>query len=307
MQRFDLERTGAVYMAGEWITGGRWYYYLYALGIKTPTGMLILMVVTAALSFLGKGYNAGWRHEALLVMPAIAVLTVVSSQTKFTGQCRYVLPALPFAFIWTAKAGRSFELRHSRVAAITGLCVSWASVSSLAQFPHSLGYVTELMGGPTRGSEHLIGSDGDWGQDLLYLKHWVASHPEATPLRVAFYGGYAPSTLGLCCRLPPPGKRDHGDSSLTPPGALGPQPGWYAVSVSVSRGLACFVYDCTRVGYLSSHCHYEYFERIKPVAWAGTSIAIYHVTRADALHARDEMRSHFDPSSKCNPRGGHAK
>lgn len=53
-----------------------------------------------------------------------------------------------------------------------GTCASWIIASSLWIYPHSLSYFNESIGGPLNGPYHLLGSNTDWGQDLLYLKKW---------------------------------------------------------------------------------------------------------------------------------------
>jgi hypothetical protein len=39
--------------------------------------------------------------------------------------------------------------------------------STLSVFPHSLAYFNEASGGPENGHKHLLGSNLDWGQDLI--------------------------------------------------------------------------------------------------------------------------------------------
>ena len=265
------------------------YFYLYALALKTPLGTLVLFALAMFLTAFATGYSANWRDEIAVLLPPTVILALVSSQTAFSIHSRYVLPALPFIFIWVSKTARAFELKHRAVAVIAGTALGWSVVSSLAQYPHSLSYFNELAGGPRGGPEHLIGSNVDWGQDLLYLKEWIERHSEAEPLRLAFYGGYDPAALGLRFSLPPPGWRDSQRSSISPPGPTGPRPGWYALSVSVPRGLPCVLYDGDGKRYLSIYCRYDYFLRFKPVAWAGQSIAIYHITLGEANRARREM------------------
>ena len=36
------------------------------------------------------------------------------------------------------------------------------------------------------GPAHLLDSNIDWGQDLLYLKDWLDKHPQARPLGLAY-------------------------------------------------------------------------------------------------------------------------
>ncbi len=71
---------------------------------------------------------------------------------------------------------------------------------------------------------------------------------------------------------------------------MGPQPGWYAISVSTLRGLKFSLPDGKGGwAYPESHQCYAYFQRFEPVAMAGYSIYIYHLTLEDANRARKEL------------------
>jgi hypothetical protein len=162
------------------------------------------------------------------------------------------------------------------------MALTWAVSASLAVYPHSLSYFNELAGGPTRGSEHLVDSNIDWGQDLLWLRRWLQEHPEATPFGLVYFGGLDPEVAGIEYTLPPTGSG---------PGALtrGPQPGWYAVSVTMLRGYHYSVPN--GVGGLQ-HLDgpaFAYFQRFEPVGRAGYSINIYHLTIEQANQARQEL------------------
>ncbi|OHB77279.1 MAG: hypothetical protein A2W31_13165, partial [Planctomycetes bacterium RBG_16_64_10] len=227
--------------------------------------------------------------EVVLLAPAAVVLVLVSSQTGFNHHLRYVLPALPFLFVWASQVAtvamknrvkpagaprprcvgaRIFSsCRFHASSLLFGAALLWSVTSSLQVYPHSLSYFNELAGGPTGGHAHLIHSNIDWGQDLLYLKRWLDGHPEARPLRAAYFGTVHPHHLGIEYRLPP----------VADPGAAVPQlePGWYAVSVNFLRGFPYHMYDekgdrqSLPMGALS------YFQKLRPAAMAGYSIYIY--------------------------------
>jgi hypothetical protein len=50
----------------------------------------------------GRRAEPGWRDEAVLLSPGL-LLAPVSSQTGFNHHLRYVLPALPFLFVWAGR------------------------------------------------------------------------------------------------------------------------------------------------------------------------------------------------------------
>jgi len=104
-------------------------------------------------------------------------------------------------------------------------------------------------------------SNTDWGQDLLYLKRWLDDHPEAKPLSLALWMPLIdPALAGI----------DH----VGPPPRDAPRPGWHAISVNEIHA--------DGGGYL-------YFLQLRPVASAGYSILIYHVTLEEARRLRRQL------------------
>jgi len=273
-QKWDFERTQWSYLRGEWKRGGWWYYYLYALAVKVPLGTWGLVLLALVVGPFRRAYSASWRDELVLVAPLVVVLALASSQTGFNHHLRYVLPIFPFAFIGASKVARAVERKHRAIASISVAALAWSVASSLSIYPHSLSYFNELVGGPAGGHAHLLHSNIDWNQDLLYLKRWLHKHPEARPIGVAYSPrGLDPWILGVDCAPPPPGPQ--GNRGPRPnPGGLGPRPGWYAVSVNELRGKSK---------------QYAYFLRFRPVAMAGYSIYVYHVAAEEANRTRREL------------------
>ncbi len=201
LQKRDFEiRDTVCYLRGESRQGGWWYYYLYAFVVKEPLGTLAVVILALVLPSLLSSQAAPWRSEVMLVLPAVTFFLLVSSQTGYTPHYRYVFPSLPFIFIL---CGRAVPVAmRSRFAAVAVLvCVAASVVSSLAIYPHSLSYFNELAGGPLGGPQHLLDSNIDWGQDLLFLRQWLEEHPEAEGIRVACFGYADPAILNKTPQL----------------------------------------------------------------------------------------------------------
>ena len=290
-QRWDFERKQRSYLRGSWQMGGWWYYYLYALAIKVPLGTWLLLLLAMVVSAGGAGYSGCWRDETALLLPLTAILVFVSSQTGFSHHSRYVLPTLPFAFIWTSKVARALELHHRTVACMAATALCWSVVSSLWVYPHSLSYFNELVGGPRRGHAHLLNSNIGWGQDLFYLRDWLRDHPEARPLHLASFGWVDPRLAGIEFTIPPVGPAFRECSPRLPHELLGPLPGWYAIEVNHLHGTDRQTAD-GRGGWCvleSGDYDYSYFRCFRPVAMAGYSIYIYHITLDGANRVRREL------------------
>ncbi len=276
IQRGDFERGKISYLRGEQQQGGWWWYYLYAAGVKTPLGTLLLGLLAVVLLLAGPQGAGRWRQgEWVVLLPAVCVFVLVSSQTGFNRYLRYVLPAVPFLFVWISRVGSLFDrteprrgLSVARVAVMLLLC--WSTVSSLRVWPHSTSYFNELAGGPAGGHRHLLDANIDWGQDLLELREWTLQHPEARPLYVSTFGWVEPEQAGIDAEPVPHLLLDRAGRIVD--GAIDEvSPGWSAVSVNHVMG-------------------YRHYENEKPTrAWlaefpcvgrAGYGFRIYHLDQA---------------------------
>lgn len=277
-QRRDFEVGTPSYLAGEWRRQGWWYYYLYALAVKEPLGTLVLVAWALALTLSGHPASATRTDERILWLSAIGILEFVSSQTGFSHHMRYVLPIFPFVAVGTSKLAFYLKAGRMRQGWLV-LALLLSSIGSMLRvYPHTLSYFNEAAGGPERGHTHLLLSNSDWGQDLLALKHWLGRHPEARPLGLAVFHFIDPRILGIEFRLPP-----FGPGSTTDPSEAGPRPGYYAVSVSYLHG-AMFQAPDGDGGFtwITRHDTFAYFGRFRPIARAGYSIYIYHITPEQA-------------------------
>lgn len=67
----------------------------------------------------------------------------------------------------------AFTMLRMSIRTLILLLLMLTITSSLTLFPHHLAYFNEIAGGPTNGHKHLLGSNLDWGQDLLFLRAWM--------------------------------------------------------------------------------------------------------------------------------------
>jgi hypothetical protein len=273
LQKRDLENRDGPYLSylhGEWSRHGWWYYYLYCMAIKVPLGMWLLIAIALCLRCRAAAAGLGdWRKDLVLLLPAFTILTFVSSQTGFSMHFRYVLPAFPFAFVWISQSLFNGIMRTKpwNIAVAVGL--AWSIASSLWAAPHHLAYFNELIGGPLGGRFHLTESNVDWGQDLLYLKKWIESHPEARPMNVAYFGLFPPKLAGIDYPCPQGPSSHNSEKSVVPE----LPPGWYAISIGYIQGNP----------YGGEH-HLEFFQRLRPAGYAGYSICLFHVPRQPKRH-----------------------
>jgi Dolichyl-phosphate-mannose-protein mannosyltransferase len=298
IQRFALEGgMGArgSYLRGEWSSHPTPYYYLYALAIKVPLGTWCLLLL--AIIFRIRRMDAANRacDETILLAPAVAILLVASSSTGLTYHVRYVLPCFPFVFIWISRLANLSWSAHRWFGSLGIAALAWAVLSSLWVYPHSMSYFNEIIGGPRYGHYHLASSDIDYGQDLLNLKRWYDQHPEARPLGLAYWDleSVDPQIAGIEYFVPPSGPAPGAPVEASEGKELGPMPGWYAVNVNLLHADRC----PGREVYYPDLGFYGYFLEFTPVARAGYSILIYHISPNEANRVRARLglpRLEFD-------------
>jgi hypothetical protein len=180
------------------------------------------------------------------------------------------------------------------------LAIGLTAAQTVLVHPHYLASFNWLAGGPDRGSEHLIDSNLDWGQDLVGLERWMAENRPGRRVGLAYFGQINPSIFLLRGEdfrwfLPPllPG-------TIRPmyqsPALIGPEatlkPGLYAVSASLVRGLPWRIYDpgdpsrAWSAGWdarsdKQERGAFSYFADLTPIARVGHSIFVYELSQED--------------------------
>ncbi|MDR2439463.1 MAG: glycosyltransferase family 39 protein [Planctomycetaceae bacterium] len=269
----DFEHFGQMsYLAGQWRDRGWWYYYVYGLLVKETHGTQILLLLSIVSIFCWKK-NRLSLDEIILILPALSVLFIVSSQVAFNTHFRYIVPMMGFIFIFIGRMTLFMEQKMIWKIVVAFL-IFLSTISSLSNYPHSLAYFNELSGGIKNGHQHLLHSAIDWGQDLTYLKEWLDSHPEIKLDGLAYHGGFEPSAIGVDSPKPPLDRNSEMGANKTDLMEVGPLPGWYALSNN-----SLYSYDK----------NYEYFQKFKPVHVVGVTIFIFYITQEDANRVRKEL------------------
>jgi len=176
------------YLLGRQSPSGWWYMSLVALAVKTPLAELAFFAfaLKAATRRL-RGIHLrslDFRWYLLSVTPICYFAVSLISRSN-VGE-RHLLPLLPFFFVVTGAVLTSAPVHKWRRIAIAAagllLIVETASIH-----PHYLAFFNALAGGPASGSEYLVDSNLDWGQDVKYLKAYLAGNGISDPF-VLYYG-----------------------------------------------------------------------------------------------------------------------
>lgn len=299
-QRIDFEpgTNHGSYLAGSRQHTGWWYYYFVAALLKVPLPILCLYVLSLSQLCTRRKPDSTdhWGHATLrveyglLILPALTLGLVLSSQHSFTDHFRYALPAFPFVFILASGVVRpQINLSIQRLA--LGLAIAQIG-SCLMVGPNWIGYFNSIGGGSRSGYLWLAGSNVDWGQDLPQLRAWQVSHPKRRPLYFAGTAPYRLSDLGIEASLPkqcltsdrsPEGLGDgtsrviggyRSQASANDTSSL--PAGWHAVSVQALTGSAFSMYDQdgNKVSFSDEFTEYR---SLTPVEWIGDSIVVFFV------------------------------
>jgi hypothetical protein len=267
VQSADFEVPGGTYAHGRYRTGGVSWYYIYAMGLKEPIGLWLLLVLGVCTRPIG-----GFRTLVVLIAPAIGVIALVSYNHSLC-YYRYSLPAFGFLFIAAGGAATFPRTRPVR-AMMVAATIAWYLVSGLSVAPNWGAYFQELAGGPANGWRYLSGSAVDWGQGLTDLKRWLDRHPEAGPLHLAYVGSVNPQLIGIEFELPP-------DEC---------EPGWHVISATCLADAERVVGTDDDPVFLPPE-RYAYFRHLDPVYRAADVLYVYHVTEHEAERVRRLMRN----------------
>jgi hypothetical protein len=200
--------------------------------LKEPLGVWCLagLALFATLFYRHPSFNSAWYHEMIVLLPMFIVFGFISSQNGFSIHPRYIIPVLPFLYIFISKTAQLLfpknlpqrkPLFFFWTTVLTTGCLVWVVVSSLWFYPHSMSYFNELAGKPKNYPQYLLGSNIDWGQDFYELKKYCEKHSEMKPLFITTES-----------RIPLP-KLDIQNVNEIP---AEPANGWMIISVNILYG-----------------------------------------------------------------------
>lgn len=201
-QKRDFEEFQAPsYLRGEWRQGGWWYYYIYGLFVKTTPGAIFLACIVPVVAFQKHFSYKSIGYESqigilILISSFLSILFLASSQLEFNHHFRYILPCYGLIFVGlgcVVHLQMAQCLKKLLIIAVTCSCV----FSMVSVYPHQLTYYNQFVGGPIRGRFHMLGSNYDWGQNLLLLKEWQIANYIDEPIFLAHNNTYSPSDFGI--------------------------------------------------------------------------------------------------------------
>ena len=289
------------YLRGTFKDGGWWHYYAYGLAVKTTHGLQTLVLLSVGgiwslRSSLRRSEDTGSKDSVsapsaarriglgvvILLVPPLTLFIIASLRTEINQHVRYVLPCLGAACVlgsasWLLAVRSRGVYRYLAATAVV-VCLLANASSTLVRHPDCLAYFNELAGRSEQGHKHLLHSDLDWGQGLVYVREWLETHPDLRPFFLAYQGCAAPADFGITDALPVSASLSHSESGarLTVP------PGVYAISANLLAGYPARARSF-REGKIVDNALLSAFRKRKPSGHLGFSIVLFDVT--EAFHA----------------------
>ncbi len=177
------------FLNGKYSLRGWWYFFPYALLVKTPLPVFGVLILGAAALALRKKDSA----DLYLLSPLLVLLIIYwgfALQSNLNIGHRHLLPTYPALFILAGAAVRWLDKRAG-VITIAAMMI-WFIAESSFFFPHHLSYFNQIVGGPKNGYKYLVDSSLDWGQDLRLLKKWLDKNRAPSPVYLSYFGTGSP-------------------------------------------------------------------------------------------------------------------
>jgi glutamine amidotransferase-like uncharacterized protein len=260
VQKSDFERPWDSYLNGVWKKGGWRNYYFYGMLYKTPETTLLLFVAAILLSLFCAKNRLPLYEDITLIIPCIFIVGLCSLQSNMSVHYRYIIPALPFIYIFISGVGTVFQHKTLSVKIIVSSLCCGSVFICMTHYPHCISYFNFLSGGSQNGYKRMQASSLDWGQDLYRLKDWQTKHCGSEPCFLALYCYSNPEWFKV------EGKtivqllqQDNVDYSSI-------DPGWFAVS-------KCYTFG--------NELQLSFFESFVPVTTISNTIDIFHLNEDD--------------------------
>ena len=254
------------YLLGRLSTGGWWYYFPVVIAVKTPSGIL-LVVLLAVLAGALRLSRCGWRAVManlkhcrgewyVLTVPSLFYLAV-SMASHINIGIRHVLPIYPFVYIFTAGVllSGSTVQDHTWWRTITLGLIVIGLVETVHAYPDYLGFFNLPSGGVQNGEEYVVDSNLDWGQDLKRIKTYLSKRNIVNPC-IKYFGIGKPDDYGITRWQPVPN------------------------ALPEARTLGCLVVmSNTQFAYDGTKQHsYQWLRSLTPVDYVGSSFRVFRIS-----------------------------
>ena len=196
-----VQNTG--YLRGETSYEGWWWYFPYALLVKTPIPTLLCFlfgfgVAVVQLSRLWDKPSANVPENVLEWMGltlSVFFYMGIAMVSSYNVGIRLMLPIYLCLMSLVGLSVSHFE--KSKIFRYTiCLLLVWLGFTFVYQSRDPLAYFNEFAGGSKNGYKHLVDSNLDWGQDLPLLAAYLEDR-ENRKIWLEYFGTLSPSAYDI--------------------------------------------------------------------------------------------------------------
>lgn len=180
------------YLLGETRESGWWYYFPVVFLVKSPTALLLLVLLGAGAGLV-RIHRAEFLWLGLLLPPLVYFATTLTSHINLG--VRHLLPMYPFLYLLCAAAILCLWPGRRGLLIVGGLAALQTG-ETLVNFPEYLGYFNLPAGGRAAGPGYLLDSNVDWGQDLKKLKSYIDTNG-SPKVCLDYFGSVEPKYYGI--------------------------------------------------------------------------------------------------------------
>ncbi len=253
----------ATFLCGKLSYVGWWWYFPFAMLVKTPLATLMAALLAAIVA--ASRIRSVRRFENLwpmlcLILPMLLYLSAAMSSNLNLG-LRHVLPIYPLAFIGIGLALARICQWRPRLGVQIGLVLALGLIAeSLRAYPNYIAFFNVAAGQSRGGLRLLSDSNLDWGQDLKLLADWQRRHPDVK-LYLAYFGTADPEYYGIRYTNIPDGYW------AGPPPQQITSPGVIAISATTLQG--------PYAARINGECIYSRLWSLRPIEVLGGSIYLF--------------------------------
>lgn len=191
------------YLLGHFSTHGWWDYFPVVFLVKTSTGILVACMIATLSRLLCRRRGVPSDTSLRCLGLTAALYFAMAMYSSIDIGVRHILPVYPLLYVLLAFVlvnYTSLLLKTAWPWTLAAL-LTLVAAESLAAYPHYLAFFNWPSGGPAKGSDYLLDSNIDWGQDAKSLGYFVADH-HLSPVCTALFGSspveyYVPGARNL--------------------------------------------------------------------------------------------------------------
>ncbi len=287
-KRLDQGRSS--FILGRYSLAGIWWYFPFALAVKTPAGLFAL--AAAGLLCLKPRIKQGYLW--IILPPLLYFLMALTAKLQIG--YRHILPVFPFLVMLAGSGAYCLFRKNMGFKLIPAALSLWIIFSTVKTHPFYLAYFNEFAGGAENGYKMLVDSNLDWGQALKQLGEFIKKEGNP-PLYLSYFGTADPAYYGIKTIPLAPITSAVVQMAITEDSSK-----WDRMLLAVSA-------TNLQATYYPDKKFFDWLKSRKPVFTAGYSIFVYDLTNDpqglteladnfDKMGMNDESKKLFDRVKK---------